>query len=114
MIIRTNIGLESHGIGSSIVNQLTQNAIGVANVIKSSDMKLSEGGDWPPEWVLVQEIEVSNVERLKKGLVALCDVLSEDSIAVAILSPDVGNGVLVWNTNYTGERYSFNLDYFVG
>lgn len=114
MIIRTNIGLESHGIGSSIVNQLTQNAIGVANLIKSSDIKLSEGGDWPPEWVLVQEIEVMDVDAFKSGLESLCLVLGEDAIAVAILSPNVGHGVVLFSPSYTGTKYSFNLDYFVG
>ena len=114
MIVRLNIGMESHGIGASVIKQMLQNAIGTDNVVTGYHCVMSDGGDWEPELIMVPEIQVSNVERLKKGLVALCDVLSEDSIAVAILSPDVGNGVLVWNTNYTGERYSFNLDYFTG
>jgi hypothetical protein len=39
MIVQTNIGLESHGIGTSIVNQLTTNAIGEKNRIIASDCR---------------------------------------------------------------------------
>jgi hypothetical protein len=114
MIIRTNIGLESHGIGTSIVNQLTQNAIGSKNAIKSSDVLLSEGGDWAPELILIQEIEVLDVERFKVGLETICRVLGEDAIAVAIISPSIGDGTIIFSPTYTGERYNFNLAYFVG
>ena len=114
MIVALNIGLESHGIGASVVKSMLRNAIGNDNKITSSETLLSDGGNWDPELVLVPEIDVHDVDRLKSGLVALCDVLGEDSIAVAILSPTIGNGILVWNSNYTGEKYDFNLDYFVG
>lgn len=112
MIVRTNIGLESHGIGASIVNQLTRTAIGKKNKITSNYATMSSGGDWAPELILVQTIEVLDVETFKDGITAVCRVLGEDAIAVAILSPSIGSGTIIFNPSYTGERYDFNLDYF--
>lgn len=112
MIVRTNIGLESHGIGVSIVNQLTKAAIGSKNRIQSNFAKLSEGGDWAPELILIQQIEVLDVDSFKLGIESLCRVLGEDAIAVAIISPSIGSGTIIFNPTYTGERYDFNLDYF--
>ena len=112
MIVRTNIGLESHGIGASIVNQLTTTAIGSKNRIQSSYATLSQGGDWAPEMILVQTIEVLDVDTFKSGLESICRVLGEDAIAVAILSPSIGSGTIIFNQSYNGERYDFNIDYF--
>lgn len=118
MIVRLNIGLASHGISESIICRMLINAIDGSycgeNKVLSWERRMSDGGNWDPEPVFVPEIEVGNVDRLKSGLAALCDVLGEDSIAVAILSPSVGSGVLIWNSNYSGEKYDFNLDYFTG
>jgi hypothetical protein len=109
VIVQTNIGLESHGIGTSIVNQLTANAIGEKNRIIASDCKLSSGGDWKPELILIQRIEISDFPSFVKGFENLCSVLGEDCIAVE----GTDHGFLIFSPSYNGERFSFNSDFFI-
>ena len=109
MIVQTNIGLESHGIGTSIVNQLTTNAIGEKNRIIASDCRLSSGGDWSPELVLIQKIEISDLPAFIRAFESLCLLLGEDCIAVK----GITLGFLIFSPNYSGERFSFNSDFFI-
>lgn len=121
MIVRLNIGLERArdiGIDHIAAYGLLVNAVCVkTRCAKMIDWRKVEstGGDWNPEPVLWAELEVvttEDVERFKKALESLCVALGEDSIAVAIVSPSIADGTLIWHPHYTGEKYDFNIDYF--
>jgi hypothetical protein len=118
MIVRINIGLGraiESGLDCESVSNLLKLSTRDSSTVISYRQVESAGGDWAPEPVLWAELEVcnaQNVTRFTKALESLCVVLGEDSIAVAIVSPLVHNGVLIWNPAYTGEKYDFNLDFF--
>ena len=119
MIVRLNIGLaNAHGVDLStedVHNLVLLATDPYAEMIDNREV-MSEGGDWDPEPVYWAELEVfhNEVENFKLALEGLCVVLHEDSIAVAIVSPSIGTGTLVFNPRYEGDRYEFNLDYFTG
>ena len=124
MIVRINVGLanayKNNINGYHIVDIIKTGTNGAVNVLDWRVLD-SKGGNWEPEPVLWTEIEIapcnqvstsSKVERFKNVLESLCVVLNEDAIAVAIVSPSCGDGTVIFNPHYTGERYEFNLDYF--
>lgn len=118
MIVRINVGLNNAQRNKldaeHVVNLIKTGTDGAANVL---DWRVvdSEGGDWEIEEVLWAEIEVvtsDETEIFKRTLESLCVVLNEDAIAVAIVSPSIGEGTILFNPHYEGEKYEFNLDYF--
>lgn len=117
MIVRINIGLaNAHGVDLStedVHNLVLLATDPFSDMLDTMELQ-SSGGDWEPEPVYWAELEVfpNEVENFKLALEGLCVVLQEDSIAVAIVSPSVGTGTLIFNPRYEGERYQFNLDYF--
>lgn len=121
MIVRLNIGLERandigidhHGVYGMLINAAcVKRQCATSRGYRKVE---SAGGDWNPEPVLWVELEVvttDDVDLFKKALEALCIALGEDSIAVAIVSPSIADGTLIWHPHYTGEKYEFNIDYF--
>ena len=121
MIVRINIGLERardigidhHGVYGMLINAVcVKRQCATSRGYRKVE---SAGGDWNPEPVLWVELEVvttDDVDLFKKALEALCIALGEDSIAVAIVSPSIADGTLIWHPHYTGEKYDFNIDYF--
>ena len=118
MIVRVNIGLgnankfdfDCHTV-ARILDLATRDC---ASLIDYREVE-SAGGDWEPEKVLWAELEIitcDEVSAFKDALESLCVVLNEDAIAVAIVSPRIADGTVIFNPNYTGEKYDFNLDYF--
>lgn len=125
MIVRINIGLQNAidaEIGTLHVARLLELATRDCASLESYRRVESAGGDWEAEPVLWAELEIlpptretgsaERVDRFKAALAGLCTVLHEDAIAVAIVSPTIADGVIIWNPAYTGEKYDFNLDYF--
>ena len=125
MIVRVNIGLQNAidaEIGTLHVARLLELATRDCASLESYRRVESAGGDWEPEPVLWAELEIlpptieigsaERVDRFKAALQSLCVVLHEDAIAVAIVSPTIFDGTIIWNPAYTGEKYDFNLDYF--
>tara|TARA_R100000406_G_scaffold58601_1_gene40497 strand:- start:1000 stop:1350 length:351 start_codon:yes stop_codon:yes gene_type:complete len=114
MILRINLGMENaEGCGLDYLNlvALLNLSIGGVGSVTSACSKLSDGGDWEPENILIAEIRTNavSIKELNKRLESLALVLNEDSIAVSVLGDE---GYLVFNPNYTGEKYDFNIDYF--
>lgn len=118
MIVRVNIGLDNAingGLGTYHTAQLLKLATRDCATLKSYRRVESAGGDWDAEPVLWAELEVLNsgdVHFFKKALEGICTVLNEDAIAVAIVSPSIADGTIIWNPEYDGEKYDFNLEYF--
>ena len=124
MIVRLNIGLDnaqSHGLSHLDVSKLLKLAVRDCATFLSARMIEGVGiadenvGDWEPEDVLWAELEIRSsdeVPAFKNAVKSLCVVLQEEAIAVAIVSPRYGDGLLIFNPEYTGEEYAFNLDYF--
>ena len=125
MIVRVNIGLENAingGLGTYHTAKLLELATRDSATLKSYRRVESDGGDWDAEPVLWAELEIlpptleirssERVDRFKRALAGLCTVLHEDCIAVAIVSPTIAEGVLIWNPCYDGEKFDFNLEYF--
>ena len=70
-------------------------------------------GEWEgaDELTVVMEFSVQNVsvEKVRNMLKSLTDVFTQDAIAFRFN----GDGELVFNENYTGERYEFDENYFL-
>ena len=117
MIVRINLGLanaHSADLSTQNVHDLLFHATApYADLLDYREVQ-SEGGDWEPEPIYWVEFEILHdcVDRFKRALESICTVLHEDAIAVAIVSPSIGEGTILFNPNYEGERYDFNLDYF--
>ena len=120
MIVRLNIGLENASkfdFDCDTIARLLDLATRDCAELLSYRQVESSGGDWEPESILWAELEVSSSDQVhffRKSLEGLCTVLNEEGIAVAIVSPAIaiGEGIIVWNPEYNGEKYDFNLDYF--
>lgn len=129
MIVRINIGLQrAEDLGldyhhvAGLLKRSTESTIGKSAEVLDYRRVMSSGGDWEPEPVLWAECEIApptidigsadRVDRFKLALQSLCVALAEDSIAVAIVSPRVGHGTMIFHPYYDGEQYQFNLDYF--
>lgn len=113
MIIRINLGManaKSHGIDYLNLVSLLELSLVSYGSVSATCTKISGGGDWEPEEILIAEISVDDIEFVNRALEALSVVLDEDSIAVSVLGNE---GYLIWNPNYTGEKYEFNSDYFL-
>lgn len=118
MIVRINIGLGNASKFDfdcdTIARLLDLSTRDCAQLLNYRQVE-SNGGDWEPESVLWAELYVSSSDEVhffKKALEGLCTVLNEDSIAVAIVSPSIADGTIIYNPEYSGEKYDFNLDYF--
>ena len=119
MIVRINLGLQNahdNDLSTEDVHNLLFLATAPYADLNYTEQQESAGGDWDPEPILVAELEVfpNEVENFKLALEGLCVVLQEDAIAVSIVSPNIGTGTVIFNPRYEGEKFEFNLDYFVG
>ena len=113
MIARINLGMDNaskYGIGYLEMVSLLSSAIRDYGKIDCTCSKMSKGGDWKPEPILIADIDVSEWVGFNRALEALCVVLNEDSIAVSLIGRE---GYLIFHPNYAGERYPFNFDYFL-
>ena len=113
MIVRINLGManaQSYGIDYLNLVALLQSSVKNCGDVTATCTKLSDGGDWQPESILIAEIETSDIQSVNRSLEALAVVLDEDSIAVSVLGNE---GYLIWNPNYSGEKYDFNSNYFL-
>lgn len=75
------------------------------------DIKVSENfGSWGKERVLVLEMDTYklNIDGFKSVISLVCTDLRQDGIAFTI----DGEGYIVFNPNYKGEKFAFNPDYF--
>lgn len=56
-----------------------------------------------------------NFEKIEKLCKMLCKSLSQECVAASLYTDNHGqsNGLLIYNDNYKGERYSFNSQYFL-
>lgn len=113
MIVQTNIGLENHKIGSTIVNQLCKEAFGKDNVILDYVCKFSEGGDWDPELILIQRIDVTDLKTFFRGVESIARVLGEEAIACHRECDWHKSGVIIFNPIKECERYVYDHRYFV-
>ena len=113
MRVKLNVGIDRCELGSMLVAELLRNAIGPKNKVLDFEAKYSEGGDWEPELILIPEIIIQDLESFKRGVESMCLVLNEDCIAVSFQTNSKG-GAMIFNPNYTGEKFQFNIEYFVG
>lgn len=77
------------------------------------NIKLSDdgGGDWDKERVAVIKMEIQDMGEpyILDVLEYLCTKLSQDAIAYKIN----GIGFMMFNKEYTGERFPFKEEYFI-
>jgi len=80
----------------------------------NSRVSTDSHGDWGEEKTIVVEVDIMRGNFPRRKLIEsvrhICHMMSQDAIAVYI--PDLDHGELIWNGNYTGGKYEFNLNYF--
>lgn len=104
-----NVGLNVNGVQpanqmETTLNELRKLFYGFPYLLT---IKEHEGSDWEAEQVAVMRIE--GVSLNKTILESLCQRLNQDAIAYEYN----GEGGIVFNPNYQGERYKFNPEYFL-
>lgn len=113
MLITINLGIDNsiaNGIDYNSLLSLLDLSLGDYGSVMGATSKMSEGGDWEPEKILIAKIETNSLESVNRRLEALAVVLNEDSIAVSVLGDE---GYLIFNPNYNGEKYDYNHNFFM-
>ena len=106
--IEINIGLNNNPVTAKILT-LFVNASFVGRRSAKTEIQIGEweGADEP---TLVVEVFSTESQFVIKELVeTLVEVCTQDAIAFRFN----GDGELVFNDNYTGERYPFDENYFL-
>lgn len=104
--IKLNIGLENNPKTISELTDLLK-----IKWIVINNLAIKEGEfNGNPERTLVIEGETKlKKEFILKMIEHICKVATQESIAVKIN----GEGILVFNPEYKGERYEFNENFFI-
>lgn len=111
-----NVGLlkaAEYNLEAVEVFKLLKNALRYCGRFEEWKVLQSSGGDWAPEPIIWANFTVKDdisVTAMLRTLESVCVVLHEDSIAVKV--EPYGHGKLVFNPNYKGEKYDFNVEYF--
>jgi|LakMenEpi03Aug12_release.lakeMendotaPanAssembly.Ray.scaffolds.fasta_scaffold1924260_1 hypothetical protein len=83
----------------------------IQGLLGKHDFKLVNAvGDWGSEETYVARIELkqNNDKLLNSLLKGLCRKFNQDAIAYMLN----GVGYMVFNHNYKGEKFDFNINYF--
>lgn len=126
--VLTNVGLEDHGLSAETVTTILANLLEDGNEVVASRTTLSEGGDWEPERIVIQELSCHCIGSLERSLEKLAEALGEEAIAylatkiefceesakrpLGTAPLDIEEGYIAYNPRFKGERYNFNVDYF--
>ena len=103
-----NIGLENNPKGPEGVLEVIE-ALFSFTELAESRVEMGEFNGNPERTLIVELDSRLGVESLRLNIELLCDILTQESIAVKFN----GKGELIFNPAYNGERYEFNEDYFL-
>ena len=126
MLITLNIGTVKGINHGSYKEQMTiedtlnlvADELSLAGLRFSLRKTMSMGGDWNPETIVVAEVNCrinhpnDDIGSLWFALQELVRITDQDAIAVHGIN-HVDGGFVLFHPNYEGERYDFNVDYFV-
>ena len=111
---KLNIGLDNNSL-SKLVENLNNYRYYFFN---DYNIKTSIGEyNGVKELTAIVDIDAQNhnFEKIEKLCKMLCKNLNQECIAASLYTDIYGqnNGLLIYNDNYKGERYSFNSQYFL-
>ena len=125
MRFKLNIGTEvgsnhgiQHDIPKSKIDQIVETTFeelsADTDINYSIERKLSTGGDWAPELIIVVTLNVSSEDfgPFWFTLLELVRTTGQDCIAVDGISHCNG-GYLLFHPDYDSERYTFDRTFFV-
>lgn len=111
MKVITNVGLDNHGLSAETVTTILANLLEDGTEVVDYRTALSEGGDWEPERIVIQELSCHCIGSLGRSLEKLCECIGEEAIAY-LGGPYAETGYIAYNPRFKGERYDFNVDFF--
>lgn len=125
MKFKLNIGTEvgnnhgiQHDIPKSVIGQIVETTFeelsADTGINYSIEWKLSAGGDWPPESIIVVTLDVSSEDfgPFWFTLLELVRTTGQDCIAIDGINHRDG-GYLLFHPGYDSERYAFDRTFFV-
>ena len=116
--IGTTVGTE-HGsqaeLSQADIERATAKAFSRLGMPHTTSVRMSNGGDWAPEPVVVVTVDIDPDSEQLAGLMScileLVSTAGQDCIALQDVKHHNG-GTMVFHPAYHGERYLFNADYF--
>ena len=103
-----NIGLENNAYSVEEITSILQKKLGILTYLKTR----IHSGQWnsKPERTLIVQFDSAHAYSFIIALIEeLCEIFTQEAIAVK----SGHYGVLVYNQNFAGEKFTFDNQYFI-
>ena len=103
-----NVGLENNPFNAYAVEKIIARQFSEPTTIKTR-LHVGEWNGQPEETLIVKISTFDKRKDILKITKNLCSLLTQDAIAIK----DNDGGLLVYNDNFEGEKFTFDTQYFI-